>query len=142
MTAQLAVLLARVAHPLREAVLVDPLDAAGADARVEERPVRLALATAHSTDIALRQIVHSGSGNGSRDKMNFDPLPPDYGWCLFTANVLTTSAVVLLVPSLLVSKRPLTSNWISTHNRAKGFVASPTKEMNTRQYSGDCLKLE
>lgn len=43
--AQLAVLLARVAHPLHQALLVDPLDAARADAGVEEGAVRDALRT-------------------------------------------------------------------------------------------------
>lgn len=54
--AQLAVLLPRVAHPLHQAVLVDPLDAARADARMEERPVGLGLAAAHPADVALHRV--------------------------------------------------------------------------------------
>lgn len=57
MSAQLAVLLAGVAHPLDEALLVDPLDAARADARVEEGTVGQALRAAHPADVRAAPVV-------------------------------------------------------------------------------------
>lgn len=61
MAAQFAVLFARVAHPLRQTVLMDPFDTARADARVEQLPVGRSLATAHPANVALRKIVHGCS---------------------------------------------------------------------------------
>jgi hypothetical protein len=62
--AQLAILLARVAHPLHQALLVDPLDAARADARVEEGSVGEPLRAAHATDVGARQFrIHHDSAN-------------------------------------------------------------------------------
>ena len=50
--AELAKLLLGVPQPLEEAVLVDELDGAGADAGVEEGPLGGALAPTHATNVS------------------------------------------------------------------------------------------
>lgn len=60
MTAQLTVFLARVSHPLGQAVLVDPFDAARADARMEQLSIGRSFASTNATNVALREIVHVG----------------------------------------------------------------------------------
>lgn len=63
MAAQLAVLLPGVAHPLHQAFLVDPLDAAGADARMEEGTVRQTLRPAHAADVRPAPVaLHHRAG--------------------------------------------------------------------------------
>ena len=51
MVAELAELFLGVAEPLEEALLVDELDGARADARVEQRALRRALAAANAANI-------------------------------------------------------------------------------------------
>ena len=69
--AELAELLLAVPEPLDEALLVDELDRAGADAGVEERAVRRALAPAHPADVIvagrLHHLLHGGGGGGAPD---------------------------------------------------------------------------
>ena len=48
---ELTEFLLAVLEPLDETLLVDELDGAGADAGVEQRPVRRALAPAHAADV-------------------------------------------------------------------------------------------
>jgi hypothetical protein len=55
--AELAELLLGVPQPLHEAVLMDPLDAARADARMEERSVGGGFAPAHPTDVFNSRIT-------------------------------------------------------------------------------------
>lgn len=57
MAAQFAVFLPGVAHPLHQTVLVDPLDASGADAGMEQWPIGLRLAAANPTDVALHDLA-------------------------------------------------------------------------------------
>uniref|UniRef100_A0A2M4D6L0 Putative secreted protein n=1 Tax=Anopheles darlingi TaxID=43151 RepID=A0A2M4D6L0_ANODA len=73
--AQLAVLFARVAHPLHEAVLVDPFDASGADARMKKRSIGLRLTATHSTNVALHLDT---SGGGYTQTHDSGPRIPGY----------------------------------------------------------------
>lgn len=55
MAAQLAELLFGVPEPLEEAVLVDPLDGPGADARVKQCTVRGALAATNAANVCRKE---------------------------------------------------------------------------------------
>lgn len=71
--AKLAELFARVPHPLHETFLVDPLDAAGADARVEEGPLRLGLGAAHPANVSPAAACASAPAVVHRGEEDCDP---------------------------------------------------------------------